>query len=603
MKKLLLAIFCLSIINISYSQNADAEYYKIHKEYTLNEDGSIEFHCAKELKLLSHYSFHRLYGETFIIYNTDFQTLKINSAYTIMADGEKTITPENAFNEVLPRFSTNAPSFNNIREMVVTHTGLEVGSTINLDYTINSKKGFFPALMIDDVLSESSPIQELIIKVNIPDSKNLHFELLNLDGDLTITTEKGKKVYIWTFKSISANSKDYYQLSNQLDAPRLIISTAKDMKFAYNQFVNQQAFTLKTNESMDKVVATISSENTDELSIALALQKLVSSNLGTLNIPLKYTGFNCRTAIETWNSNQGTNLEKTLLLTTLLQKADINAEPVVIIPNAFFNEELGNLSFNDFLVRMKLQDYGEVFISADHINKQNLKFEISNKTILALDKNLESLKVYSSEKMTNIIFVNGDFDFKKPDRLIAKMYLILEANANPYFTLFNDSTSIKSVVKGGISSKDFISFNNVQLTQEMCSSHIEIEKDKPFKKFNSYMSFEIPFISNGVDSWHINLLTNERTSALEIPENIHERYNYTVVFIDDLKLVTELINIEIKNDAGYLLIKFEKSEDKLIITREIKFDKKTIEINMYNDFKDIMDAWNNTNYKKIIFKK
>lgn len=603
MKKLLLAIFCLSIINISYSQNADAEYYKIHKEYTLNEDGSIEFHCAKELKLLSHYSFHRLYGETFIIYNTDFQTLKINSAYTIMADGEKTITPENAFNEVLPRFSTNAPSFNNIREMVVTHTGLEVGSTINLDYTINSKKGFFPALMIDDVLSESSPIQELIIKVNIPDSKNLHFELLNLDGDPTITTEKGKKVYIWTFKSISANSKDYYQLSDQLDAPRLIISTAKDMKFAYNQFVNQQAFTLKTNESMDKVVATISSENTDELSIALALQKLVSSNLGTLNIPLKYTGFNCRTAIETWNSNQGTNLEKTLLLTTLLQKADINAEPVVIIPNAFFNDEIGNLNFNDFLVRMKLQDYGEVFISADHINKQNLKFEISNKTILALDKNLESLKVYSSEKMTNIIFVNGDFDFKKPDRLIAKMYLILEANANPYFTLFNDSTSIKSVVKGGISSKDFISFNNVQLTQEMCSSHIEIEKDKPFKKFNSYMSFEIPFISNGVDSWHINLLTNERTSALEIPENIHERYNYTVVFIDDLKLVTEPINIEIKNDAGYLLIKFEKSEDKLIITREIKFDKKTIEINMYNDFKDIMDAWNNTNYKKIIFKK
>ncbi len=195
MKKLLLAIFCLSIINISYSQNADAEYYKIHKEYTLNEDGSIEFHYAKELKLLSHYSFHRLYGETFIIYNTDFQTLKINSAYTIMADGKKTITPENAFNEVLPRFSTNAPSFNNIREMVVTHTGLEVGSTINLDYTINSKKGFFPALMIDDVLSESSPIQELIIKVNIPDSKNLHFELLNLDGDPTITTEKGKKVY------------------------------------------------------------------------------------------------------------------------------------------------------------------------------------------------------------------------------------------------------------------------------------------------------------------------------------------------------------------------------------------------------------------------
>ncbi len=293
-----------------------------------------------------------------------------------------------------------------------------------------------------------------------------------------------------------------------------------------------------------------------------------------------------------------------LLLCALLQKANIDAEPVAIIPDAFFNEEIGNLlSFNDFLVRMKLQGYGEVFISADRNNKQNLKFEISNKTILLLDKNVESLKVYSSKKITNKIFVSGEFNFKDPDRLIAKMYLVLEANPNPYFTLFNDSSSIKSLVKGGISSKDFSSFNNVQLTQEICSSHLEIVKDEPFKKFNSYVSFEIPFISNGVDSWHINLLTAERTSAIEIPENIHERYKYTVVFTDDLKLVTEPKNIEIKNKVGYLLIRFEKSENKLVITREIRFNQKIIEINSYDDFKEIMNAWNNTNEKKIIFKR
>ena len=131
----------------------------------MHEDGSIDFHYSKELKLLSHYAFHRLYGETFIITNTDFQTLKINEAYTIMADGKKVVTPDNAFNEVLPRFANNAPAYNHIRELVVTHTGLEVGAVIHLDYTIHSEKGYFPALMFDEVLIESSPVQELVVKV------------------------------------------------------------------------------------------------------------------------------------------------------------------------------------------------------------------------------------------------------------------------------------------------------------------------------------------------------------------------------------------------------------------------------------------------------
>ena len=170
MKKIIFAIYCLSIVSLTIAQTekADAEYQSILKEYTLHEDGSIDFHYSKQLKLLSHYAFHRLYGETFIITNTDFQTLKINEAYTIMADGKKVVTPDNAFNEVLPRFANNAPAYNHIRELVVTHTGLEVGAVIHLDYTIHSEKGYFPALMFDEVLIESSPVQELVVKVNLP---------------------------------------------------------------------------------------------------------------------------------------------------------------------------------------------------------------------------------------------------------------------------------------------------------------------------------------------------------------------------------------------------------------------------------------------------
>jgi len=64
-----------------------------------------------------------------------------------MADGKKVETPSNAFNEILPSFAAGAPAFNGLRDMVITHTGLERGAVINLDYTLHTAKDNTPALM------------------------------------------------------------------------------------------------------------------------------------------------------------------------------------------------------------------------------------------------------------------------------------------------------------------------------------------------------------------------------------------------------------------------------------------------------------------------
>lgn len=89
---------------------------------------------------------------------------------------------------------------------------------------------------------------------------------------------------------------------------------------------------------------------------------------------------------------------------------------------------------------------------------------------------------------------------------------------------------------------------------------------------------------------------------MEIPHAIHERYEYAIAFPDNIKPVVKVTNIEIKNNAGYLLIKIEKSANDILVKREIKLDKKIIEPDNYEDFREIMNTWNNSNYKKIILK-
>ena len=75
-----------------------------------------------------------------------------------------------------------------------------------------------------------------------------------------------------------------------------------------------------------------------------------------------------------------------------------------------------------------------------------------------------------------------------------------------------------------------------------------------------------------------------------------------IQFTDDIKLVTEARTIEVSNSAGYMLIKFEIVENTLFISREIKLLNQRISKEMYDDFREIMNYWNNDLFRNVIFK-
>lgn len=135
---LLLSLLAMTVTSFAASE---AEYGKVSKAWTLHADGSQEYRSSMELTLFTHTAMNSTYGESFIVYNPDFQTLKIHSSYTRQKDGTIVKTPDNAFVEVLPRFAADAPAYNQLKEMVVVHTGLELGATIYLDYSIIHKTG------------------------------------------------------------------------------------------------------------------------------------------------------------------------------------------------------------------------------------------------------------------------------------------------------------------------------------------------------------------------------------------------------------------------------------------------------------------------------
>jgi len=578
----------------AHAQEGDAVFNKIHKEYTLHSDGSYDYREYKEVKLLSHMSFHRLYGETFIVFDPEYQEVVINEAYTIMKDGKKVVVPDNAFNEVLPRAARHAAPYNRLRELVITHTGLEVGATIYLDYTLKTKAGYMQTFMGEEHIKDFIPVKEKKIVIRVPADQELHYNILNIRTTPEITEEKGMNVYTFTFRGLSENAY-FWGIDHELD-PILFFSAAKDLERAYFPFVAQKAFTYPANASMIKAAKMLQEEAADELTAVLAIQKMVVNDIGTWDIPLEYTGFTCRSPVETWQSNAGTPLEKTLLLATLLQHAGFRAEPVAIIPDKYFDKKVGSLFIiEDFAVKVNMANE-PYYISATSTSSQDLGISEKGKLFLVLDGAIENLKTYEEKIVPAGITYNGNFFMGKENTLSGNLFIKITGSANPYFSLSLDSAFAK---RYGFSVKEA----DIKTLGKLESIFdLTIEKKDALNYYGDYAFMEIPDSRAGISSWGFDYIEKDRNTPVKLPEAIQEEYHYIIDVPDGLELIRPAVDIDVDNAVGHVKISIREEKNKVFINREIRFKKELVQYSEFDAFNSIWDAWMNATFRKLAFK-
>ena len=86
--------------------------------------------------------------------------------------------------------------------MVIVHTGLELGATIYLDYSVVTRPGYLPELDVCEQVEELSPIREYVFSLSVPESKPLHYEWLNGKIAPVVKTADGMKTVTWTLKNV-----------------------------------------------------------------------------------------------------------------------------------------------------------------------------------------------------------------------------------------------------------------------------------------------------------------------------------------------------------------------------------------------------------------
>jgi len=605
MKKIIPLIISALISIIAFSnenENRDAIYLKLVKEYTLNPDGSFSYTCEKQMKLLTHFAFHSLYGETFIIYNTGYQELNINHAYTIMANGKKVVTPENAFNNVLPGFANHAPAYNQLREMVVTHTGLEVGAVIYLSYTLHNNPGFFPAFMGEEIIGEPSPVNELVIRVRVPEGQELHQKTWNIRTAPEITNDRNTTVYTWTFKNLKAIPHEKNMDENAL--PRIIFSTAKDLHRVYDAFVNQESVRMTGSKQINSLVKEITAGSKNDLETMLKIQDYMVNNIANWYIPLKYIGFKIRPATEIIASNGGTVPEKVLLMCVLLKEAGINAIPVMVFPEKYFDRETGCLlPVEDYLVQVNPREKKQFYLSACSISEQNLSFGLAGKIMLQIDAAIESLRTFKVENQESIIELESGIVIENAEKYNGSLSLLVENYANPFLKLFQDPDYAKGLTDNYASKANILNYTISSSGNEKSVISYEIEGKKAFSEQEGYYFLEFPEVKNNIYSQGYGHLASMRETAMKLKAPVREKYTYSVVIPDELRFVNPEQEIKIENQAGKVIINYKIKGNVLLAERELHIPSGLITIDKYNDFRSLMLLWYNSNYRQAVIGK
>lgn len=580
---LILLIFTACSAPLTDEQkNADAVYLKQVKEYTLNPDGSSSYHYYHKLLYNSYLSINRFYGETFVVYNPQFQTLKVNKSETKMADGKMVKSPENAFNEVLPGPAADAPAYNYLREMVITHVALERGAIVELDYEIQTKNGFMPYFFDRVNLCESSPVKEVEIVVRVPKSEKLNYNLINQPTGLNCKKSSDDKydIYKWESFNLNAYSHEPLQAEGSAKYPYLTFSTT-DFTTVFN-FLKGNLINTFVPDDAAKNLLNDASKGWDKVNL---IKDYVASNINTYGVSPWMTGYRFRSPEEVWKDNGGTEGEKAILLSAMLKLAGFNAQTVVAGYNHNFNKEVGFPgSFDKYWVKVEFEGESRILSAVEEHSDVP-----GNRLAISLADDISQINFENPAKPEFKSSLNAGITLTKDVKLSGKATLFMnrfDKNKGLLSGIPNTSFSSADIVNSKDSITHSITFTNPNLPE----------------KIDGFFVITLPKITQGISSVGIGDLPFTRLTTIELPGSYNETYTFSFTLPKGLKIISPNSKTKVENSLGFCSVELTENEGKIVVTRKIRINKAIIPAESYADFRQIMSLWADKNLNKIVVK-
>ncbi len=597
--RLLILLFLLSsALTTTAQKKYDAVFKKIDKSYTLHADGSIDYTYRKELQLNSQRSFDKMYGETFIVYNPEYQSLTINEAYTIRKDGSHVNTPANAFNEVLPSNCTNCGRYNGVKEMVVTHTALEYGATIVLDYTIHQKAGLLKDMSEILVLAESSPVEQYRVSFTFPKEKKYLFKGFYQGPDNSTHTYKdGYETVTATFSSLRQTSAEP-SLPAAVELYPNIKFYSADNEEMLEAILKQPTLTRTELPECNLVLSQITSPDKEYVNNILAIRDWVVDNVHYNALSFKHNGYNIADARTVWTSNCGNEPEKAVLLAAMLQRAGYDARVGVMLPANLKDVAVAAISRWAVWTRDPLTN-SPLILSPITKNQASLTSLHPEEQLFLLkeDNNLEVLFEERQDHTT----LGGVITLKEDGTAEGNLSATICHNNLPAFELLktDNKASFNKFIKN-----IKVEADNIQPLKNRAGWHIDYKVQGFSKKEigGGYFSMMLP-----EDNLSAVVSANRLTASRQEPLACTPTallYELTVYAPEGCRIVNKSAHLSETQAFGTMDIRIDVNPNgSVTIRRQLTITQDRIPTSQYAKFRKMMVEWQDDTYRRIVFKK
>ncbi len=320
MKKILFAAAIISIFNFQFStsQAQDAVFKLLRYEWTLNADGTSDYHYRHEVQILRNRALtaYADKGETFVVYNPDLEELTVNEVYTVQKDGTRIEMPQNAFVYQLPSQCADCGRFNHLRELAMVHTGMELGCTIVVDYTIHRQYN----LLYEYIpLMRECPVEKLEVKVNYPNGQKPEFTFSNgllkvSERTNFVTPGEKQETFGYTYTNVEQAPQEPYMPAESICVMH-IFNGAPEYTPAFDRNGLKEA----------RVIAFQHEDGDTEIEQATDLRNYVVDNIHLNDIHPSHLGYTHASAAEVWQTGCGTATDKAVLLAAMLNETGYQA--------------------------------------------------------------------------------------------------------------------------------------------------------------------------------------------------------------------------------------------------------------------------------------
>ncbi len=570
-----------SVLLVAVSQY-DGQYIKKEITYTLNSDGSWVKNYHHLLKYNSYYTIRRM-GETFIIYNPKYQKLKIIKSETTMKHGKKVPLPKNALNDILPFTAHEYPDFSHLRQMVITHTGLERGAVVDLNYEITIMPDFMFNFSACEFIEDRLPTNHLIVKLIIPDSIDLKYKVYKFDSKPEIKKGKGKKIYTFSFENLKAFIYEPYIRFQ--DAPHIIFSTASNWASVFPKIGKTQPIPAGLLKEVEEIRKSTSNEN----EFCFKVQNIVAKNIDNCMIGTDLTGINIRDINQVYLSNYGTKLEKACLLNQVFKYFDISSEILAVPYDKYMIDTVPTiLQIEDYLIKVRDKDNGIIYLNPYKVQNNLFPYKLSGSQVYNVNKGeYEKIKIYTWND--NKIEISGNIKIGK-EKSNGEFFISIKGNFNQYKSAVKNNKSFLKRILGNILSISKLDVKKILLLNpEELKAEVKIEGKilkEIYKDKFKIKKFDFPYLSKSM------VFQKKRNNILYLDVPFKFSVDIDIEFPKEFEVDFIASKVTLENDLGYYEQNInEKKGGNVKIKLDVGINKSKIEPGEYLLFKEILNNY------------